>query len=222
MYNLLILFLAIALLPTGISRKFATTIQKSNGQTMEGEIRGTIVLKSSVTEVQKDSKKYGVVVYVLTKGSYFATIGPKAVTLHKRSDIALVMLAWELGDNKTPPSDIEVLRAGAKQGDYANPLYAITRFGIDPLYHTQLESGALLVRFNGEVKKLISVNDILGSIPQTFIGDSPAFLARPQLAELLGEFTVTDTTKEYVLVPELQVITKAGDVHLKTSEIAVK
>lgn len=101
--------MGLALLILMASTVFAAKIKKKNGQVVEGEIKGTIVLKSIGQSRSKEDPKVTVysVQYALISGNEIDVIDEKGV--HKTSNR---FAFFSVSQENTPPDDNEVIEIG--------------------------------------------------------------------------------------------------------------
>ena len=101
-----ILLLMICVCSTSVAR--AATVKKKNGETIEGQIDGAVVLKRTLgapTEKSLKGRCKGIVVYVAIGGKYVDTIDENGVKPLPDGYVGLVEYCYK----KTPLSDLEVL-----------------------------------------------------------------------------------------------------------------
>lgn len=202
--------LLVVVVLVGIRPVSAASIQLKDGQRINGDIQGQIILKSARVEVKHKMKNYGVVYYLVGQGEVVTSVEETGIRLEPAREVILYLLSWDLESQQEPNETATLKELKASE----------MRLGslIGPVHSLVLDSGALVTRLHLKVEKASTVNDFFGAIRRFMTGDNPAVLASPQLASLLGT-RVPGPVPGAEVLPHLVVFTPQGGRTIPVDDI---
>lgn len=182
----------------------ATIITKT-GETIEGVIQGTVVMKSHVWKLSTEFGTYGVVYYAVVEGSNVKSMDKEKTIFNPNTQVYFVLLDWEADKVKKQPTDLEVV-------EFAKGKH---QMGIDFKFFGECSAMGLGL----SATKESDTSSIFWEVSCLFSsGTSKAILVKPTFDKIIGVYEKTEQGPGKIL-NEIIVKTKEGDRSLKLSEI---
>ncbi len=183
------------------------TIKTLGGETIQGEIQGTLLLKSHVWQLKTESGQYGIVYYLILSGSAVKSVDEKNVELEPRAQFQAILVDWDATKTAQAPTEAEILKISGEKNK---------QMPVD-FHFFENGSQAMFVKLGLKGEKG-DVNSVFRDFPSSMSGTSNALLAAPTLDRIVGE-SQKDAQGAIQIIPGLRIMSGAGERSVKAEEI---